>query len=262
MNISGNTILITGGTSGIGRALAEAFHGEGNQVIVTGRRRNLLGEVTGANPGMKAAVLDVQDRDAIGRFAKAVQQDFPSLNVLINNAGIMKPENLNDANHDFAVVESTVETNLLAPIRLTTSLLPLLKRQPQAAVMTVSSGLAFVPMALTATYCATKAAIHSWTQSLRYQLRDTKVQVMELIPPYVQTELMGEHQAADPRAMPLKDFIAEVMGILRTQPDAREICVQRVYPLRFAEEQGQEKYAEFFSRFNDQVMTASRVEEQ
>lgn len=262
MNISGNTILITGGTSGIGRALAEAFHREGNQVIVTGRRRNLLDEVTGANPGMKAAVLDVQDGDAVARFAKAAQEEYPSLNVLINNAGIMKPENLNDPNHDFTLVESTVETNLLAPIRLTTSLLPMLKRQPRATVMTVSSGLAFVPMALTATYCATKAAIHSWTQSLRYQLKETQVQVMELIPPYVQTQLMGEHQAADPRAMPLKDFIAEVMGILRTQPDAREICVQRVYPLRFAEEQGQPKYAEFFNRFNDQVMAASRAGEQ
>jgi uncharacterized oxidoreductase len=124
--------------------------------------------------------------------------------------------------------------------------------------MTVSSGLAFVPMALTATYCATKAAIHSWTQSLRYQLKGTKVQVMELIPPYVQTELMGEHQAADPRAMPLRDFIAEVMDILRTQPDAREICVKRVYPLRFAEQQGQEKYDEFFKRFNDET-TAARA---
>ena len=261
MDISGNTILITGGTSGIGRTLAEAFHKEGNQVIVTGRRRNLLDEVTTGNPGMKAAVLDVQDGAAVERFAKTAEQEYPSLNVLIDNAGIMKPEDLNDPNHDFSLVESTVETNLLAPIRLTTSLLPLLKRQPRAAVMTVSSGLAFVPMALTATYCATKAAIHSWTQSLRYQLKGTNVQVLELIPPYVQTELMGEHQAADPRAMPLKDFITEVMDILRAQPNAREICVERVYPLRFAEEQGQEKYAEFFNGFNDQVMAAARTGE-
>jgi uncharacterized oxidoreductase len=258
VNISGNTILITGGTSGIGRALAEAFHNESNQVIVTGRRRNLLDEVTLANPGIKAAVLDVLDAGAVEQFARTVQQEYPSLNVLINNAGIMKPEDLTDPQHDFSVVEATVQTNLLAPIRLTTSLLPLLQRQPEATVMTVSSGLAFIPMALTATYCATKAAIHSWTQSLRYQLKGTKVQVMELIPPYVQTELMGEHQAADPRAMPLRDFIAEVMDILRTQPDAREICVKRVYPLRFAEQQGQEKYDEFFKRFNDET-TAARA---
>ena len=256
VNISGNTILITGGTSGIGRALAEAFHNESNQVIVTGRRRNLLDEVTQANPGMKAAVLDVQDAGAVEQFVKVAQQEYPSLNVLINNAGVMKPEDLNDPGHDFSLVESTVVTNLLAPIRLTTSLLPLLKRQTHATVMTVSSGLAFVPMALTATYCATKAAIHSWTQSLRYQMKDTKVQVMELIPPYVQTELMGSHQAGDPRAMPLKEFIDEVMGIVRTQPDAREICVKRVYPLRFAAEPGREKYDEFFNRLNDETMAA------
>lgn len=236
MNISGNTILITGGTSGIGRALAEAFHREGNQVIITGRRRNLLDEVTAANPGMKAAVLDVQDSSAIDRFAENAPHEYPGLNLLINNAGIMVPENLNEPG--FSTIQSTIETNLLAPIRLTLGLLPALKRQPHAIVMNVSSGLAFVPMAMTPTYCATKAAIHSWTQSLRHQLKTSGIQVLELIPPYVQTDLMGEHQRTDPRAMPLRDFITEVMEILRTQPDAREICVQRVYPLRFAAEQG------------------------
>jgi uncharacterized oxidoreductase len=153
-----------------------------------------------------------------------------------------------------SVVTSTIETNLLAPIRLTLALLPVLKRQSRATVMNVSSGLAFVPMALTATYCATKAAIHSWTQSLRYQMRGTNVRVMELIPPYVQTDLMGEHQRTDPRAMPLADFIAEVMEILRTQPDVQEICVQRVYPLRFAAEQG--NYEQVFSGLNHDVEAA------
>lgn len=252
MNISGNTILITGGTSGIGRALAEALHQQRNQVIVTGRRKGLLEEVTRANPGMKAAVLDVQDAAAVERFAKSAAQDYPGLNVLINNAGIMIPENLNEP--DFSVVASIVETNLLAPIRLTLALLPALKRQPHATVMNVSSGLAFVPMALTPTYCATKAAIHSWTQSLRYQMRGTNLQVKELIPPYVQTDLMGEHQRSDPRAMPLADFIAEVMEILRTQPDAQEICVQRVHPLRFAAEQGH--YDQVFSGMNRDVEAA------
>ena len=249
MNISGNTILITGGTSGIGRALAEALHKQSNQVIVTGRRKSLLDEVTQANSGMKAAVLDVQDAAAVERFAKNAPQGFPGLNVLINNAGIMVPENLNEP--DLSVVTSTIETNLLAPIRLTLALLPALKRQPHATVMNVSSGLAFVPMALTATYCATKAAIHSWTQSLRYQLRGSSVQVKELIPPYVQTDLMGEHQRSDPRAMPLREFIAEVMEILRTQPDAPEICVQRVSPLRFAAEQGH--FDQVFSGLNREV---------
>lgn len=166
----------------------------------------------------------------------------------------MKPESLADR-PDLNTVRSTIETNLLAPIHLTTALLPLLKERPHATVMTVSSGLAFIPMAMTATYCATKAAIHSWTQSLRFQLQGTNVQVMELIPPYVQTELMGQRQANDPRAMPLAEFIAEVMGILKTQPDVREICVKRVYPLRFAAEE--KKYDEVFNELN-RAMSAAR----
>ena len=248
---TGNTILITGGGSGIGRALAEAFHRLGNQVIVAGRRRAALDETVAANPGMHAAVLDVQNAAALAEFVASISRDHPSLNVLINNAGIMKTEDLNDPAADFSAVESTVETNLIAPLRLTAALLPLLKRQPHATVMTVSSGLAFLPLAMTPTYCATKAAVHSWTQSLRYQLQGSPVQVMELIPPYVQTELQGERQKNDPRAMPLGDFISEVMEILATQPDAKEICVQRVYPLRYSAEKGQGGYEEFFTGLND-----------
>lgn len=255
MNTTGNTVLITGGGSGIGRALAEAFHKLGNQVIVAGRRKALLDDVRAANPGMQSAVLDVQDLAAVDSFAEEIARRFPQLNVLINNAGIMKPENLSEGG-DFSVVEATVQTNLLAPLRLTAGLLPHLKQQPRATVMTVSSGLAFVPMAPTPTYCATKAAIHSWTQSLRYQLRGTRVEVLELIPPYVQTELMGTHQTQDPRAMPLGEFIEEVMEILKTQPEAQEICVKRVYPLRFAAEQG--KYGEMFEGLNQAMSGAAR----
>ena len=254
MQMKGNTILITGGGSGIGRALAEAFHAEGNQVVIAGRRQKLLDETTAANPGMKAAVLDIENGEAIRSFAEQLKNDYPSLNVVIHNAGIMRPENL--LSGEVADAEATVTTNLLGPIRLTAALLSLLLKQPRAAIMTVSSGLAFVPMALTPTYCATKAAIHSYTQSLRYQLRNTSVQVLELIPPYVQTELMGSQQANDPNAMPLKDFIAETMNILKTSPDATEICVERVKPLRFAEANG--GYDAFFQRFND-ATTAARA---
>jgi uncharacterized oxidoreductase len=247
MQMTGNIILITGGASGIGRALAEAFHAEGNQVIVAGRRKALLDEVAAANPGMKSAVLDIEKADAIVRFAAQIKADYPALNVVIHNAGIMKPELLKKG--ALADAEATVATNLLGPIRLNAALLPLLLAQPRAAIMTVSSGLAFLPLAMTPTYCATKAAIHSYTQSLRYQLKDTSVQVLELAPPYVQTELMGPGQASDPNAMPLKDFIAESMSILKTSPDATEICVERVKPLRFAEANG--GYEAFFKRFND-----------
>ena len=207
MQMSGNTILITGGGTGIGRALAESFHAVGNQVIIAGRRQQLLDETIAANPGMKSAVLDIENADAIRNFAAQLVKDNPSLNAVIHNAGIMRPEDLKSGGT--ADAEAVVTTNLLGPMRLTAALLPQLLAQPRATVMTVSSGLAFVPMAMTSSYCATKAAIHSYTQSLSYQLRGTSVQVLELIPPYVQTHLMGARQANDPNAMPLEDFITE-----------------------------------------------------
>ena len=247
MQMTGNTLLITGGGSGIGRALAEAFHAQGNQVIIAGRRMELLDETAAANPGMKAAVLDIEDGKAIGAFAQKLTAGFPALNAVIHNAGIMRPENLRDGGLDDA--EAIVATNLLGPIRLTAALLPQLLAQPKATIMTVSSGLAFLPLAMTPTYCATKAAIHSYSQSLRYQLKDTSVQVIELAPPYVQTELMGPGQASDPQAMPLKEFIAEVMSLLKASPNATEILVERVKPLRRAEANG--TYDAFYKQFND-----------
>jgi len=253
MKTIGNTILITGGGSGIGRGLAEAFHRLGNQVIIAGRGQKSLDETTAANTGMKSLTLDVSDPKSIQSVAGKLTKDYPSLNVLINMAGIMQPEDLLEKPGDLSTAEKTVTTNLLGPIRLTAALLPSFRKQPRATIMTVSSGLAFVPLAMTPTYCATKAAIHSYTQSLRYQLKATNVEVVELIPPYVQTTLMGDQQAEDPRAMPLKEFIDEVMSILKTQPDAKEICVKKVYPLRFAAEGGQEKYESFFQQFNDSM---------
>lgn len=253
MKITGNTILITGGGSGIGRGLAEAFHGKGNQVVIAGRRKNLLDETVAANPGMKAAVLDIENGETIRTFAEKLKKDFPTLNVVIHNAGIMKPESLKDS--AVADAEAMVTTNLLGPIRLNAALLPFLLKQPNPVIMTVSSGLAFVPLAMTPTYCATKAAIHSYTQSMRYQLKDTKAQVLELIPPYVQTELMGPRMASDPNAMPLKDFISETMSILESSPNTTEICVERVKALRSAEASGQ--YDAFFKNFNDGMAAAA-----
>ena len=248
MRATGNTILITGGASGIGRGLAEAFHALGNQVIISGRRQQALDEVTAANPGMTSLRVDINDKAGVQAFAEQVSRGYPALNVLINNAGIMRPEEVGTAPSYLDTAEETITTNLLGPIRLTAALLPHLQRQPRSTVMTVSSGLAFVPMAMTPTYSATKAAIHSYSMSLRHQLSGTTTEVIELVPPYVQTELMGEQQASDPRAMPLQDFITEVMHILSTRPDVAEVVVGRCEPLRFAAENG--KVADVFQMVN------------
>ena len=185
MRISGNTILITGGGSGIGRGLAEAFHALGNHVIIAGRRKQALDETVAANPGMTALTFDIADATGIRSFAAEAEAQFPALNVLINNAGIMRRETLQAQQEDLADAEATLATNLMGPIRLTAALMPLLQKQAYPAIMNVSSGLGFVPMAPTPTYCATKAAIHSYTQSLRYQLQGSNTEVLELIPPYV-----------------------------------------------------------------------------
>ena len=238
MKVTDNTILITGGASGIGRSLAESFHKLGNQVIISGRRRQALDEVTAANPGMQSLQLDIGDKAGVATFAQEVAARYPRLNVVINNAGIMQPEDIATAPGYLDIAEQTIATNLLGPIRLTAALLPHLRMQPRAAIVTVSSGLAFVPMAATPTYSATKAAIHSYSMSLRHQLRATSIEVIEIVPPYVQTHLMGDHQANDPRAMPLEEYITEVMQILSSRPDVTEVVVGRCVPLRFAAENG------------------------
>lgn len=249
MDQTGNTILITGGGSGIGRGLAEAFHHNGNQVILAGRRRSALEDTARANPGMRFLTVDVENLDDTQRFGTEVKAEFPSLNVLINNAGIMKSENLKLGVEDLGVAEQTVAINLLGTLRLTAILMPLLLTQPKATIMTVTSGLAFIPIHPNPSYCATKAAIHSWTQSLRYQLRDTSVEVLEIVPPYVRTELTGRFQAEDPNAMPLADYIKETMALLRNPPPSGEILVERIRSRRFAERDGD--YDRAYASSND-----------
>lgn len=254
MKISGNTVLITGGASGIGLALAEEFRKLDNQVLIAGRSKDKLKKVE--DLGFKTFQVDMTDSLSILALAKKALQDFPDLNVVIQNAGIMKSEDLVTGGNAL-IQEETIATSLLGPMRLTEALIPHFIKQKSATVMTVTSGLAFLPLNLNPTYCATKAAIHSYTESLRYQLRKTSVNVIELAPPYVQTHLTGDYQASDPHAMPLKDFIAEVMQILKDNSASKELLVKRVEPLRFASDSGREKYDAFYSQFND-AMTAAR----
>ena len=250
MDMKANTILITGGSSGIGRGLAEAFHNLGNQVIIAGRREAALKEVTDANPGMRSASLDLVSAEGIQTFARHITTAYPNLNVLINNGGVQRPENLLEQPDDLAAMNEEVSVNLLGQIRLTAALLPLLRSQVQSTVMNVTSGLAFVPLAAVPTYCATKAALHSYTVSLRYQLKETTTHVVEIIPPQVQTSLSSTH-AQDPRAMPLADFITEVMTILQDDPSVDEVVVDRCKPIRFAAEQG--KFNDMFKAFNQRT---------
>lgn len=236
--MSKDTVLVTGGGSGIGRRLAEELQKRGNQVVIAGRRQDVLEAACAANPGMQSIVLDVSDPAAVKRFAGEVVARFPALNFLINNAGMLASEDLTADPVDLNVAERTIVTNLLGPIRLTAALLPHLQRQPRAKIVNVSSGLGFVPLASAPTYSATKAALHSYTLSLRHQLRDTNVTVTEIIPPYVQTTLVSEEQAVDPAAMPLEDFIAETMRNFDAEPDAPENCVQAATFPRNAEREG------------------------
>ena len=236
MKPSGNTILITGGGSGIGQALAQRLHDADNTVIVAGRRQNALDETIAGRANMHALVLDIESPEGIADFTERLLGAYPSLNVLINNAGIMRFEDLAQT-HDLTDAEATITTNLLGPIRLINSLTDHLVKQPDAVVINVTSGLAFVPLTTTPTYNATKAAIHSYTITLREVLKG-KVEVIELAPPAVQTGLTPG-QETRPGYQPLTDFTDEVMALLTQQPTPPEILVERVRFLRFAEANGQ-----------------------
>jgi uncharacterized oxidoreductase len=235
MRIKDNTIFIPGATSGLGLALAIALRDAGNTVIVGGRRTELLDEIASKH-GLQGVRIDVSDPDSIVSAASHVIAEHPDLNVLITMAGIMRAEDYTAAGF-LADAEAIVTTNLLGTIRLIAAFTEHLQSRPSATMMTVSSGLAFAPLRFTPTYNATKAAIHMLSETIRLQLADTSVEVVELEPPSVASDLMPGH-AEDPHAMPLDDFIAEVMGLLETQPDATEIQVENVKFLRYGEARG------------------------
>lgn len=246
MKLTNNTIFITGGASGIGRGLAKAFHQRGNQVIIGGRRKALLDQVVAANPGMESIELDVADAASIDTAARTLIARYPTLNVLINNAGVMPFDDAGGVLDD-AQARSLVDTNLLGPIRLTSALIDHLKQQPAATIIHNTSVLAFVPLAVTAVYSATKAALHSYAMSQRFMLRETNVKVQEIAPPWVDTDLIKK--SGDPRAMPLDAFIAETMAGLAD--DREEVMVSAV--AGFRSNPGPGEYG-LFNGFNAEMM--------
>jgi uncharacterized oxidoreductase len=237
MNITGNTVFIPGATSGIGLALAVALQSRGNTVIVGGRRTELLEQIAGEHPGIHAIEIDTAEPESIQEASARVLAEHPDLNVLVAMAGIMRIEDWHTSAGFLASAESEVATNLLGPIRLIAAFVEHLQSRPDATIMTVSSGLAFTPLAVTPTYNATKAAIHMLSESIRLQLADTTVKVVELVPPAVRTSLVpGQEESAF--AMPLDEFVAESVALLEAQPDAKEIQVDRVKFLRYGEARG------------------------
>lgn len=246
MKLTGNTIFITGGTSGIGRGLAEALHKLGNKVIISGRRTALLHEVTAANPGMDSIALDVTSLESIQSAVRELIERHPDLNVVFNNAGFMPFDDVSGPVDD-ALTQDLIATNLLGPIRVTAALIEHLKTRPEATVLYTSSVLAYVPIATNAIYSATKAALHSFALSQRFQLRDTSVRVQEIAPPWVDTDLI--YKSGDPRAMPLPDFIEQTLVALAT--DAPEVIVDAIRPMR--DNPGASEHA-LFEAFNQSLV--------
>lgn len=244
MKLSGNTLFITGGTSGIGRTLAEAFHRRGNKVIVAGRRKALLDEIARQNPGIDTVELDIGDAARIRAVAAQLIERYPALNVVINNAGIMPFDDAGGPLDDEQAVQ-LVTTNLLGPVRVSAAFVEHLKQQPDATIINNSSVLAYVPLAATALYSATKAAIHSYTLSQRFALRDTSVRVLEIAPPWVDTDLV--HKSGDPRAMPVDAFVAETLKLLETA--TTEVVVEAGKPLRDNAGPNEHTFVEQFNQF-------------
>lgn len=243
MRLTDNTILVTGGGSGIGRGLAVALHQAGNRVVIAGRRIETLRAVADQHPGISHLHLDQSDRQSIQRFVDVIGCQYPDLNVVVNNAGIMALEDVDAPDPD--TVSAVVSTNLLGPIVLTCLLLPKLKSQHGAAIINTTSALAFVPMAIAPTYSATKAGLHAYTESLRFLLQDSGIQVIEIAPPRVETEMDGP---GDAYTMTVDDFIAEALWLMADRPQAGEVVVTAARVLRDAERNG--VYAEQFAAVN------------
>ncbi|SDH71291.1 SDR family oxidoreductase [Agrococcus jejuensis] len=230
MRIPGRTILMAGGTSGIGLALSLELQAKGATVIVAGRRQERLDAIR-AEHGLDGYVVDVTDAASIVALAERVTTEHPELDAIVTMSGIMQPEQIGTPG-SLDLAERTIATNLLGSIRLVEAFLPHLLTRPEAAILTVTSGLAYVPLSATPTYSATKAGVHSYTEALREQLRETSVQVIEIAPPLTRTTLNAGTDVDD--ALPLDEFVTEVVTLLETQPDAPQVLVERVKRQRFA----------------------------
>ena len=232
MKVAGNTILITGGATGIGLELARALLRRGNDVIICGRRRERLEEARAANPALHVRVADVANERARRELAAWTAREFPRLNILVNNAGIQHRVDLAGGDAEMAKVDEEIAINLAAPIHLTSLFLPQLKHHDEAAVVNISSGLGFAPLAHLPIYCATKAALHSLTMSLRHQLRGTSVRVFEMIPPTVTSELGAGHRPPEVKraAMPAAVCAAQIVEALEN--DVYELAIGDAANLR------------------------------
>jgi uncharacterized oxidoreductase len=254
MRLTGNTVLVTGGGSGIGRGLAVALHEAGNRVVIAGRRIEALRAVADEHPGISYLQLDQTDRQSIRRFVIDLRRRHTELNVVINNAGMMALEDVAEPDPDVAA--TILATNLMGPIVLTSLLVPVLRAQHNSVIINVTSALAFVPLAIAPTYSATKAGLHAYTESLRFQLQDSGIQVIEIAPPRVETDMEGP---ADPNfTMSIGDFIAETLSLMAGRPDAGEVIVKAARGLREAERNG--VYAEQFAAVNPHPRVAARKE--
>ena len=237
MQLSGNTILITGGTSGIGLELAKQLLSKKNTVLITGRNKVKLDEAKRLFPDVHVFQSDVSQPAEIEALFENVTKEFPDLNFLINNAGIMRTINLNTEGNSLEDLTQEIDINLKGPIKMAKAFLPHLRKKPNGAIVNVSSGLAFVPLPTAPVYCATKAALHSFTLSLRVQLKRTNVKVFELAPPATQTELLADFDPEDMKGI----SIMKVDEMVRVALDGIE---QDKYEIR----PGQSNQLKFMSR--------------
>lgn len=239
MKITENTILITGGATGIGLALAEAFLREGNQVIICGRREKKLQEAKSKFPSLQVRICDISKNSERETLFQWATNTFPSLNLLINNAGIQKEVDLRKGTVDLSGNENEdeIDINLKAPIHLCAMFIPHLMKQKEATIVNITSGLAFTPLAVVPIYCATKAALHSFSQSLRHQLRNTSIKVFEVVPPMVDTELdRGARQNREQENVGISPVEVAEAALLGMKEDQVEIVVGLASNLRSAPE--------------------------